>query len=92
MLLHGLSLPHALSVLSDPPPERLIPLLENHKSLVEQKLLEKQTIIAFAKDLLREKKIDSQLKLNKFKSPLPSMKVMMYFAKTTPTPWGPAVF
>ena len=67
MLLHGLSSPHALSVLSDPPPERLIPLLENHKSLVEQKLLEKQTIIAFAKDLLREKKIDSQLKLNKFK-------------------------
>ena len=66
-MLHGINSVHNESVLANPLPSKLYPLLENHRSFVEQKFLEKETILKFVKDLLYDHKIASQEKFDKNK-------------------------
>ena len=66
-MLHGINSVHNESILANPLPAKLYPLLENHKTFVEQKFREKEAILKFVKDLLYEHKIASQEKFDKHK-------------------------
>lgn len=66
-LLHGIHSPHVESTLSAPFPSKLYPLLENHKSYVYDKYNEKETVLKFVRETLKEQKIASQEKFDKHK-------------------------
>ena len=66
-LLHGIHSPHVESTLSTPFPSKLYPLLENHKTYVEQKFNEKETVLKFVRETLKEQKIATQEKFDKHK-------------------------
>ena len=66
-MLHGINSVHNHSNFTEPLPSKLYPLLENHKSYVEQKFKEKEIILKFVKDSLYEYKILNQEKFDKNK-------------------------
>jgi len=66
-LLHGINSSHTVSALNSPPPAKLYPLLENHKTYVQHKYEEKDKVLKFVREILHEQKIVTQEKQNKFK-------------------------
>ena len=66
-MLHGLNSIHNHSDLTKPLPSKLYPLLENHKSYVEQKFKEKEIILKFVKESLYDQKVATQEKFDKNK-------------------------
>ena len=50
-LLHGINSSHTVSALNSPPPAKLYPLLENHKTYVQHKYKEKDQILKFVRDI-----------------------------------------
>ena len=66
-MLHGFNSVHNHSDLSKPLPSKLYPLLENHKSYVEQKFKEKEIILKLVRESLYEYKIATQEKFDKNK-------------------------
>ena len=66
-MLHGINSVHNHSDFTKPLPSKLYPLLENHKSYVEQKFKEKEIILKFVKDSLYDHKIATQEKFDKNK-------------------------
>ena len=61
------SLPSRRVHLICPFPSKLYPLLENHKTYVEQKFNEKETVLKFVRETLKEQKIATQEKFDKHK-------------------------
>ena len=63
--LHGTSSPHAIPSFGDILPDKLSPLLQNHRSDIQRRMTENANIVKFAKQLLHEHKTKIQTKLNK---------------------------
>ena len=66
-MLHGINSIHNHSDFTKPLPSKLYPLLENHKSYVEQKFQEKEIILKFVRESLYDHKIATQEKFDKNK-------------------------
>ena len=66
-LLHGKYSPSSESPFHQPPPEKLYPLLQNFKTLVEDKRQETTTITEFLRNEMQIRKIEMQQRLNKNK-------------------------
>ena len=89
-MLHGLNSVHNHSDLTKPLPSKLYPLLENHKSYVEQKFKEKEIILKFVRDSLYEYKIATQEKFDKNKVAHSFQKGDYVFLKDTKITLGAA--
>ena len=66
-LLHGKYSPSSESPFHQPPPEKLYPLLQNFKTLVEDKRQETTTITEFLRNEMQIRKLEMQQRLNKNK-------------------------